>query len=116
MSNGKAAGPSGIVAEMFKASGVTGAALMTELANALIRGNTIPSDREDRFIINLYKGKRELQRAEVFRAGMVMKVVDRVLEKIICERIATNETQFSFMPGRGTMDAIFILRQIKRST
>ena len=49
MSNGKAASPSGIVAEMLKAAGATGAALLAELANALINDNAIPSDWEDSY-------------------------------------------------------------------
>ena len=57
MKVGKAAGPSGIVAEMLKASGVTGAKLIAELANSMIRNFDIPSDWEDSFIINIYKGK-----------------------------------------------------------
>ena len=42
MKNGKAAGPSGIVAAMLKAAGITSAVLLAELANALISDNAIP--------------------------------------------------------------------------
>ena len=117
MSNGKAAGPSGIVAEMLKAAGATGAALLAELANALINDNAIPSDWEDSFIINLYKGKGNALERGNYRGlkllEQVMKVIERVLEKIIRERIAIDDMQFGFMPGRGTTDAIFILRQMQ---
>ena len=57
MKTGKAAGPSGIVAEMLKASGDTGARLVADLANDILRNGVIPSDWEDSFIINIYKGK-----------------------------------------------------------
>ena len=57
METGKAAGPSGIVAEMLKASGDTGARLVADLANDMARNGVIPSDWEDSFIINIYKGK-----------------------------------------------------------
>ena len=57
MKTGKAAGPSGIVAEMLKASGDTGARLVADLANDMVRNGVIPSDWEDSFIINIYKGK-----------------------------------------------------------
>ena len=57
MKTGKVAGPSGIVAEMLKASGDTGARLVTDLANDMVRNGVIPSDWEDSFIINIYKGK-----------------------------------------------------------
>ena len=44
MKTGKAAGPSGIVAEMLKASGDTGARLVADLANDMVRNGVIPSD------------------------------------------------------------------------
>ena len=43
---GKSAGPSGIVAEMLKASGDTGARLVADLANDMVRNGVIPSERE----------------------------------------------------------------------
>ena len=57
MKTGKAAGPSGIVAVILKASGDTGARLVTDLANDMVRNGGIPSEWEDSFIINIYKGK-----------------------------------------------------------
>ena len=42
-----------------------------------------------------------------------MKGIERVIEKIIRERISIDDMQFGFMPGRGTTDAIFILRQLQ---
>ena len=47
MKTGKAAGPSGIVAEMLKASGDTGARLVADLANDMVRNGVIPSEWED---------------------------------------------------------------------
>jgi hypothetical protein len=41
-----------------------------------------------------------------------MKVVERVLERRLRDQVKINQMQFGFMPGRGTTDAIFILRQI----
>ena len=41
MKTGKAAGPSGIVAEMLKASGDTGARLVADLANDMVRNGVI---------------------------------------------------------------------------
>src|SRR5580693_8014586 len=42
-----------------------------------------------------------------------MKVLERVLEKRIRERVVLDEMQFGFSPGRGTIDAIFIVRQVQ---
>src|SRR5580693_8501441 len=42
-----------------------------------------------------------------------MKVLERVLEKRIRERVVLDEMQFGFSPSRGTIDAIFIARQVQ---
>ena len=38
-----------------------------------------------------------------------MKIVEKVLEKIV----AIDDMQFDFMPGKGTIDAVFNLRHIQ---
>ena len=42
-----------------------------------------------------------------------MKVVDRVFERRFCRIVSDYEMQFGFMPERGTIDAIFILRRMQ---
>ena len=42
-----------------------------------------------------------------------MKIVDRVLERKIRTLINLNKMQFGFMPGKGTMDEIFIVRRMQ---
>ena len=39
-----------------------------------------------------------------------MKVVERVLERRLCRIVYVDEMQFVFMPERGTIDAVFVLR------
>ena len=102
---------------MLKASGDTGARLVADLANDMVRNGVIPSDWEDSFIINIYKGKGDALERGNYRGlkllDHVMKGIERVIEKIISERISIDDMQFGFMPGRGTTDAIFILRQLQ---
>ena len=40
-----------------------------------------------------------------------MKIVEKVLEKRFQCMVKVNEMQFSFMSGKGTVDAVFILRR-----
>ena len=42
-----------------------------------------------------------------------MKIVERVLERQIQTLINWNKMQFGFMPGKGTVDAIFIVRRMQ---
>ena len=117
MKNGKAAGPSGIVTEMLKASGDTGVRLVADLANDMIRNGTIPSDWENNYIINIYKGKGDALIRDNYRGlkllDHVIKVIERVMEKIIREKVFIDNMQFDFIPGRDTTDAIFTLRQLQ---
>ena len=50
MKSGKAAGPSGIVVEMIKAAGDTGATMIRDLATAIIHDGKVPTDWEESFI------------------------------------------------------------------
>ena len=42
-----------------------------------------------------------------------MKVLERVLEKRIRCQVSIDNMQFGLMPGKGTTDAIFIMRQVQ---
>ena len=41
-----------------------------------------------------------------------MKVVERILQHRIRQQIEIDDMQFGFMKGKGTIDAIFMARQI----
>ena len=51
MKAGKALGPSGIVVEIIRAAGNTGASMTRDLAAAIIRDGKVPSDWEQSFIV-----------------------------------------------------------------
>ena len=77
MKTSKPAGPSGIVVEMLKASGDTGARQVADLANDMVRNRVIPSDWEDSFIINIYKGKGDALERGNYRG---LKLLDYVVK------------------------------------
>lgn len=41
-----------------------------------------------------------------------MKIVEKVLERRLCD-VKVDEMQFGFMPGKGTIDSVFILRRLQ---
>jgi len=42
-----------------------------------------------------------------------LKVVERIFEQRIRQQIDTDDMQFGFMKGKGTTDAIFVVRQMQ---
>ena len=42
-----------------------------------------------------------------------MKLLERVLDSFVREMVDIGSMQFGFVPGRGTTDAIFIIRQLQ---
>ena len=103
MASGKAAGPSGIVAEMLKPVGEAGAVEVRDLIEDIISEGCIPTDWQESFIVNLYKGKGDALNRGNYRGlkliEQVMKVLERVVEGIIRQRVEIDEMQRGFMSG-----------------
>ena len=57
MASGKAAGPSGFVAEILKPVREAIGVYVGDLIEGIISGVCIPTDWQESFIVNLYKGK-----------------------------------------------------------
>ena len=117
MKAGKAPGPSGIVVEMIRAAGDMGASMIRDLAVAIIRDGKVPSDWEQSFIICLYKGKGDALEKGNYRGlkltEQVMKILERIVDGLIRQLVSIDDSQFGFVPGRGTTDAIFVVRQLQ---
>ena len=117
MKAGKAPGPSGIVVEMIRAAGDMGASMIRDLAVAIIRDGKVPSDWEQSFIVCLYKGKGDALERGSYRGlrltEQVMKILERIVDGLIRQLVSIDDSQFGFVPSRGTTDAIFVVRQLQ---
>ena len=117
MASGKAARPSGIFTEMLKPVGEAGAVEVRDLIEDIISEGCIPTDWQESFIVNLYKGKGDALNRGNYRGlkliEQVMKVLEHVVEGLIRQRVEIDEMQCCFMSGRGTTDAIFIVHQLQ---
>ena len=113
----KAPGPSGIVVEMIRAAGDMGASRIRGLAAAIIRDGKVPSDWEQSFIVYLYKGKGDALEGGNYRGlkltKQVMKVLEMIVDGLIRQLVSIDDSQFGFVPGRGTTDTIFVVRQLQ---
>ena len=117
MKSGKAAGPSGIVVEMIRSAGDVGVNMIRDLATAIIRDGRVPTDWEKSFIICLYKGKGDALDRGNYRGlkltEQVLKILERIVDGCIRQMVSIDDSQFGFVPGRGTTDAIFVVRQMQ---
>ena len=117
MKSGKAAGPSGEVVEMIKAAGDTGAIMICYLATGIIHDDMVPTDWEQSFIVCLCKGKGDALDRGNYRGLKLtehtMKILERIVDGLIRQVVSVDDSQFGFVPGRGTTDAIFVVRQLQ---
>ena len=111
MKDGKTVGTSGIAAELLKAAGDIGVDILTDLYN--IQENSIPS----RWDVNCFKGKGAALDHSNYRGLRLiehsLKVFERVIENLLRDKVDIGSMQFGFMPGKGTTDAIFVVRQVQ---
>ena len=101
---------------MLKTDDEEAVELARQLTEAVFSSSVMPSDVEESFILNLYKGKGDALDRGNYRGlrltDQVMKLLEQALDSFIRELVKIDEMQFGFRPGRGTTDAIFIVRQL----
>ena len=89
---------------------------MTDLCNAIVNEGKVP-DWCKSWIVSVYKGKGDAMECGSYRGIKLlehaMKVFERVVEARVRERVDINDMQFGFRSGKGTTDAIFIVRQLQ---
>ena len=68
-------------------------------------------------VVAIFKGKRDAMSCGAYRRVKLlehaMKIVEKVLERRLRNMVKVYEKQFGFMPGRGMIDAVFILRRLQ---
>ena len=113
------ASPSGVATEMLKASSDIRSKMIPNLTNSIIRANTMPKEWNDSIIIRLYKGNGEALDKGHYQGlkltEHILKVIGQIIEDFICNIAKIDDMQFGLIPGRGTTDAIFIVRQIQEA-
>ena len=103
--------------EMIKAADDTGAIMIHDLATVIIRYGKVPTDWEQSFIVCLYKGKGDALDRGNYRGlkltEQVMKILERIVDGLKRQVVSIDNSQFVFVPGRGTTDAIIVVRQLQ---
>ena len=116
MKNGKATGMDGIPVEAWECLGEEGVDMLWDLMQGIYEQETIPTEWRDNVIIPIYKEVEDIQDCGNYRGIKLMQHTKTICEKIIDRRLSEETTigdeQFGFMPGTGTTDAIFAVRQL----
>ena len=94
-----------------------GISMIRDLAAAIIRDGKVPSDWEQSFIVCFFKGKGDTLERGNYRGlkltEQVMKVLERTVDGLMREMVSIDDSQFGFVPGRGTTNATFVVRQLQ---
>ena len=116
MKCGKASGSFGVVAEILQASGEVGINRMTDFFNGILDEYKIPEEWNTSVILNCFKKKGEATDRGNYRGlkllEHLMKFFKKVIEEEIRGQVSIDSMLFRFMPGRSTIDAIFITWQL----
>ena len=113
----KAAGPSGVTAEMIKAAGEQDVDWLTSICNRIVKEEAIPESWQMSELVPIYKGKGDVLECSSSRGIKLlehgMKVAGRALKRRLRQAVEIDKMKFGFRPGTGTTHAIFIARQLQ---
>ena len=76
----------------------------------------MPDEWRRSILVPIYKNKGDIQSCTNYRGiklmSHTMKLWERVIEHRLKAITRVSMNQFGFMPGRSTMEAIFLIRQV----
>jgi hypothetical protein len=118
MKGGKTMGPDGIPIEVWRTVGDVAIVWLTKLLNLIFRSNKMPDEWRQSILVPIFKNKGDVQSCTNYRGVKLMSHTMKLWERITEHRLrgVTNvtENQFGFMPGRSTMEVIFLIRQLMK--
>ena len=88
--------------------------MMHEILKRVWEEEQMPEEWRKSEIFPIYKQQRDPLECGNFRHIKLlehgMKIFDKTLERRLKKLITVNNMQFGFSPGKGTTDAVFIIR------
>ncbi|KAM2572897.1 hypothetical protein TB1_007460 [Malus domestica] len=113
MKHRKAVGPDDIPIEVWKVLGETGITWLTDLINRILKTKKMSNEWRMSTLVPIYKNKGDVQNCMNYRGiklmSHTMKLWERVIEHRLRQKTRVSDNQFGFMPGRSTMEAIYLL-------
>ena len=102
MKLGKAAGPYEVNIDMIMTSGKFGVGVLKKLCQRILDEKSTLEEWKTSIVVPIFKGKGDVVDSGVYRGV-----------KLIRELVKVDDMQIGFMPGKGTTDALFILRRMQ---
>ena len=103
---------------MIVTSGRIAEKVMLQLCQRVLDGKGIPDEWKTSVVVPIFKGKGDVMNCGSYRRAKLlehgMKFSERVLERRIRELVDFDVAQFGFMPGKGTTDALFLVRRLQK--
>ena len=117
MKLGKANGPSGISADLLKAAEEFVIPKLVAIFNEILSTGLSPEEWTHSVTVPIYKGKGDPLMCGKYRGVRILEHGMKIWEKVLAVRLGAltniHGSQFGFMPGKSTTDAIFCLRHIQ---
>lgn len=117
---GKAPGPDGIPAEIYKLGGPVFIKELTAMFQSMWDAGRLPQDFKDATVVHIYKRKGNRQSCDNHRGISLLAIAGKILARILLNRLLEHletgllpESQCGFRAGRGTVDMIFAVRQLQ---
>ena len=90
---------------------------MLQLCQRVLNGKGIPDEWKTSVVMPIFKGKGDGMNCGSYRGEKLlehgMKIIERVLDRRIRALVGFDEAQFGFMPGKGTTNALFLVRTLQ---
>jgi hypothetical protein len=116
MKGGKAMGHDCIPIEVWRGLGDIAIVWLPKLFILIFRTNKMPEEWRRSILVLIFKNKGDVQSCTNYQGikPMIhtMKLWERVIEHRLRRMTSVTKNQFGFMPGRSTMEAIFLVRQL----
>ena len=91
---------------------------MLQLCQRVLDGKGIPDEWKTSVVVPIFQGRGDVMNCGSYRGVKLlehgMKIIGRVLDRRIRALVDFNEAQFGYMPAKGTINALFLVRRLQK--
>ena len=116
MKIGKTSGPSGVAIELFKDGEDKSLKSLTNIFYDILFKDKLPEEWMLSLLVSIFKGKGNPLNPNSYSGIKLLEYAFTLYKKILdghlCEVVYIDKIQYGFMPGKGTVDVVFVLRRL----